>query len=102
MKPYDGCHITIEVPHGFEPEEKRLREYYAKDLPGIGVRVEYREDAMKPRPASVTIDPQAYVRTPKAAEEWENKSETSQLKEDPFPVVIEGVLQAFKRFVEQA
>ena len=102
MKPYDGCHVTIEVPHSFElDEEKRLRAYYDHDLPGVGVRVEHLEKATKARVSEVSIDPHAYVRGVKAAKEWKNKSDASQLENDPFPVVVQAAIQTFNRFARK-
>jgi hypothetical protein len=103
MKPYDGCHVTFEVPRSFKlGEEKRLRAYYNHDLPGVGVRVEYRQDVTKARPSELSIDPHACVRTVKASEKSKNKSETVQLEDDPFAVVVQAVVQTFNRFKRKA
>jgi hypothetical protein len=103
MSAYEGCYVTIEVPNSFElDEEQRLRVYYDYDLPGIGVRVEYLKDITEVRLSALTIDRHAYVRTAKAAKEWKGKSQASQLQDDPFPVVVQAVIQTLNRFVRKA
>jgi hypothetical protein len=91
----------IQIPVDFGTEkEKELRQSFTQELPGLILTIQGGESVAKPRIGAISIDDNAYVRTPKAAEEWRNAAEKAELRNDAFPVVDWAVSRTLRQFLQ--